>query len=167
MRAQPKTVASRYAAGRASLAITLALLTSALSTAKCTAQPGGPILHVTVNDQTFDFEGTPPPVEVSVQASHLVAISWTATPGSFGSPVDAFRYGWDLMNPANDDEWDQNWCSTCRSANSRTFHSGYHQFFLEARDLGALYTRARIGLPIIQSSVQAISWTRIRSLYDQ
>ena len=53
MRAQPKVGVSHCTAGRAALVVVLALLASTLPVAECTAQTGGPILHVTVNDQTF------------------------------------------------------------------------------------------------------------------
>src|SRR5205085_2039052 len=69
---------------------------------------------------------------------------------AYGGDIVAYRYGWNLRNPDNDEEWEQNWCAECLSAPVRFYNSGSQRFFVEVRDNAETVTRAEIELVVNQ-----------------
>ena len=132
------------------------------------AAADGPVLRVTVNgSQPYVFVPGSPPVQLSLAASQPVHSAWEASPGDAGEPVDAFRFGWDISDPDNDEEWDQSWCSTCPPPPVRQFSSGTHRFSLQARDRAGVTTLAQIDLVIVQVPVAPTSWSRVKGLFGR
>ena len=146
-------------------AILTALLSAALPV-ESLAQFEGPVLRVTVNDlPPFVFPPGPSPVNLSMNAQQPIHISWEASPGTSGEPFDATRHGWNIRNPANDEEWDQSWCTACSSV-TRTFSSGTHRFFLEGRDAAGSITHVEIEIVILPVAIEAKPWAGVKRLYD-
>jgi len=121
------------------------------------------VARVLVNDQvgatlivderflgTYSFVGGSRPVVLDVAASQPIEFRWRGDATSYGGEVVAFRYGWDIRNPQDDEEWQQPWCATCRTAPLRIFNSGTHRFFLELRDNAETITHAEIELVVNQ-----------------
>ena len=146
-----------------------AILTALLSVAlpvEGLAQFDGPVLRVTVNDlPPFVFPPGPSPVMLSINSLQPIHISWEASPGASGEPVDATRYGWNIRNPADDEEWEQSWCTACSSV-TRVFSVGFHRFFLEGRDAAGSITHVEIEFAIRQVAIETKPWAGVKRLYD-
>lgn len=121
------------------------------------------VARVIVNDQvgatlivdeqflgTFTFVGGSRPVVLQVAAGQPIAFRWRGDASSYGGEVVAFRYGWNIRNPQDDEEWEQPWSATARRAPVRIFNSGTQRFFLELRDNAETITRAEIELVVNQ-----------------
>jgi hypothetical protein len=108
-----------------------------------------------VNDKflgTFNFasaSGARPTV-LDMAAGQPVKFKWRGDASYYGGSIVAYRYGWNIRTPSNDDEWQQNWCETCTSADERRFNSGNQRFFLEARDNAETITHAEFELVVRQ-----------------
>ncbi|MCP4546741.1 MAG: hypothetical protein GY835_09790 [bacterium] len=68
-----------------------------------------------------------------------IAMEWLANASSYGSRISGYRYGWDIMDTANDEEW-SGW-SQSNTSTSAVFLSGTHIFYLEAADYSGTKTR--------------------------
>lgn len=91
-----------------------------------------PVLGVRVssNNQTYDF---------TVAESQPISLTWSASAADYGSEITGFRFGWDILDTANDEEW-SSW-SLSTTSTQASFVSGSHSFFLEARDYSGTTTR--------------------------
>ena len=152
-----------------SIVVFSAILTALFSAAlpvESLAQLEGPVLRVTVNDlPPFVFPPGPSPVMLTINALQPIHISWEASPGASGEPFDATRHGWNIRNPANDEEWDQSWCTACSSV-TRAFSVGIHRFFLEGRDAAGSITHVEIEIVIQQLAIETKPWAGVKRLYD-
>jgi hypothetical protein len=90
------------------------------------------------------------PVVLDVAAGQPVSFRWRGDASYYGGSVVAYRYGWNIRNPSNDEEWQQNWCEVCTSAETRIFNSGTQEFFLQCRDNAQTITTARFELVVRQ-----------------
>lgn len=99
---------------------------------------------------TYNFSGPAPPVILDVAAAQPVKFTWRADASDYGGEIVAYRYGWNIRNPSNDEEWEQNWCGSCLSTAVRTFTSGTQRFFLETRDNAETVTHAEFELVVRQ-----------------
>lgn len=101
---------------------------------------------------TWEFTGMlEPPVILDDQVSCSNAIlwdfSWSAEANAPGTSVTEYRYGWDIVDPADPLQWEIDWTNTYQ-ASLRTFYFGTHTFMLEARDNTGAVTRATVNLVI-------------------
>ncbi len=111
----------------------------------------GPTLTVTERFLgTFNFVGESHPVILAVAAGQPISFRWRADASSYGGDIVAYRFGWNIQHPENDEEWEQNWCATCKSAQVRIYNSGTQRFFLETRDNAETITHAEIELVVNQ-----------------
>lgn len=95
----------------------------------------GPTL--TVRDAylgTFVFAGGLQPVTLEVAGGQEIRLRWSADAAQYGGEIVAYRYGWDIRDPQDETQWEQNWSATALSAGTRTYPSGTHRFFLQVRD---------------------------------
>ena len=99
---------------------------------------------------TYRFVSGAKPVRLDVAAGQPLTFSWRGDAESYGGEIEAYRYGWNIRNPSNDEEWEQGWCATCRSAPVRAFSSGTQRFFLETRDNAESITHAEFELVVQQ-----------------
>lgn len=117
------------------------------------------VLEPTLGTGIFiDTEHRPPTAYVLPHTR--LAFRWNAEPTySWFGPIE-YRYGWDIQNLGDDNEWTFPWSSQVgRELWSRSdrFTSGVHIFYVEARDDAGTITRARI-------EVEVIEFTRDRDL---
>jgi len=98
----------------------------------------------------FTFVGLSRPRPVAVATGQPIQFRWRGDAMSYGGSIVAYRYGWNLLNPERDEEWDQNWCETCTTAPARVFNSGTQRFFLETRDNAGTVTHAELELTVYQ-----------------
>ncbi|UCE01519.1 MAG: hypothetical protein JSW67_09515 [Candidatus Latescibacterota bacterium] len=109
----------------------------------------GPLL--TVQEEflgTQTFVGGSRPVQLDIAAGQPLNFTWSADATRYGGEIVAFRYGWNIRNPENDQEWDQNWSASARRAPTRTFASGAHRFRVEVRDNAETITSAEYELTV-------------------
>ncbi len=64
------------------------------------------------------------------------------------SPI-MFRYGWDIEDFEDDDEWSGPWSPNTTVSEPRSFNSGIHILYVEARGISGQVTRARVELEVI------------------
>lgn len=128
------------------------------------AATNGPVLSVSLNG-SFPYVFLPgsPPVMLPVAPAQSIHLTWWALPGDAGEPIEAFRFGWDIRNPADDEEWQHPWCADCVSE-VRAFSTGTHRFFLEARDHAGLVTGAQFELVVTPVGIATASWSQIKVL---
>jgi hypothetical protein len=115
----------------------------------------------------WTFEGVQPQVQVEVPGGTLLHFSWQGDASGYGGTIDAYRFGWDLVNPDDDAQWEQPWSPTATSAPARSFATGTHRLSVQVRDHAQLVTFAQIEIRITTVPVETSSWSRIRRLYAQ
>src|SRR5687767_4991231 len=94
------------------------------------AQGTHPTLRVTVNSlPEFVFTNESPAVSMTWPAGQPITLRWEATAGEPSATITGYRFGWNIRNPSNDQEWEQDWCSTCSRTTTRTFNAGVNRFF--------------------------------------
>ena len=100
----------------------------------------GPILQVTESYLGFyKFLGefatsNPSLIEVDVPSGTSINFSWIGDASAYGSEIACYRYGWDITDLNNPDQWETSCEPGLLSAPERQFFSGVHTFFVEARD---------------------------------
>ncbi len=97
---------------------------------------------------TFVFGGGARPVKLDIAAGQPLEFRWAADASHYGGEIVAYRYGWNIRDPEDPQQWDQSWSATLRRAPSRTFRTGSHRFFVEARDNADTITRAVFELTV-------------------
>jgi hypothetical protein len=97
---------------------------------------------------TFTFSEKSVPQVLDVAAGQAIRFRWRGDASRYGGEVVAYRYGWNISNPNDDEQWEQSWSSSARNAEVRVFNSGTQRFFLEARDNAETITRARFSLVV-------------------
>jgi hypothetical protein len=102
-----------------------------------------------------NFVGGSNPVPIDVAAGQALNFTWNGDASQYGGRIVAYRFGWDLRDPDNDQEWDQNWCSTCTRSPTRSFTAGTHRFFVQVRDNAESITQA-----VFELTVHSVSLTR-------
>ncbi len=108
----------------------------------------GPLLTVRENflgRQTFI--GGSPLVRIDVAGGQPISFRWSADAETYGGEIIAYRFGWDIKNTDNDQEW-SSWSLSTRSAPTQSFSTGAHRFFLEVRDNAESITRATYELTV-------------------
>lgn len=90
------------------------------------------------HDQVWDY---------SIAAEQPLQLSWSATAAEYGSEITGYRFGWDILDPTNDEEW-SGW-SLANTASQASFPSGSHSFTLEARDYSGRVTRVQYRFLVI------------------
>lgn len=98
---------------------------------------------------TCDFWGTDQrPDPILVPSGVPLAFMWNAQK-TFGCMNMEYRYGWDLQNLDDDDAWLEGWKPNLMESFERSFYSGVHVLYIEAREDYNRITRARIEIEII------------------
>ena len=95
---------------------------------------------------TFNFVGRPRPVLLDAAAGQPIAFHWRGDASAYGGEVTHYRYTWNIRNPGNDDEWDQNWARDVSGSAPRTFDRGVQRFYLQCRDSAGVIASAEIEL---------------------
>jgi len=100
----------------------------------------------------------------------ILNFSWHADPTfEWFGPIE-YRYGWDIQNLDDDEQWMISWSSyATKESHPRSvfFNAGVHVFYLEARDKAGTITRARIEIEVIEFTKERdLLWIDDMLLYD-
>lgn len=98
----------------------------------------------------FNFTGSSRPLLVDAAAGQTIRFCWRGDASSYGGEIVGYRYGWDIRDPEDEEQWEQNWSETATCAPARVFNSGTHVFFLQTRDNAESITQARIEMTVRQ-----------------
>jgi hypothetical protein len=101
-----------------------------------------PLLRVTErllgSDQFIQMNGTK---RFTIASSQEIALSWQATAEDYGNLVEAYRYGFNLIDPDDEDDpgWSVEWGNgpAWKRAAPRTMGSGSPNFVVQAIDTSA------------------------------
>ncbi len=111
-----------------------------------------------------------PPVSLIDEVTNPVTpwvLGWVAVP--CGSPPTTFtyRYGWDISDPDDDNEWSE-WGDVL-NAPPREFHAGVHSFRVEAKDETGNVTRGTIFFEVTQPPVpvKKATWGEIKAKFAE
>ncbi len=111
----------------------------------------GPLLTVREPFLGFSkFIGTNmPPKGYELPPGVPLNFSWKADASQYGGEVVCYRYGWDIQDISNPDDWEVPCGPSYTAAPARTFYSGVHTLHIEAVDNGGLVTRGAFQIDII------------------
>jgi len=82
-----------------------------------------------------------------------ISFSWSADASSYGGVVTAYRYGWDIQDLGNDDEWEVDFTpfvGSVAQSPPRTFYFGTHTFHVEVKDNSDARARVPIAINVVQ-----------------
>ena len=102
----------------------------------------GPVL--TVREEflgTQTFVGGSRPIRLDIAAGQPINFRWSADASAYGGEIVGYRYGWDIRNHDEDQEW-SSWSVSNTSAPVRSFSTGSHRFNLQVRDNAESITEA-------------------------
>lgn len=115
----------------------------------------GPLLNV-FNEHTGTIVTSvcnPPQVIVPILGGVVMAFEWTASAEAYGGIVTGYRYGWDIEDVDDDEQWDIGFIPfTSESAHAppRTFFAGSHTFHVEVRDQDGFCSRVEVRINVVQ-----------------
>lgn len=100
----------------------------------------------------------------------ILNFSWYAEPTfAWFGPIE-YRYGWDIQDLADDEQWMISWSSYATKEfrpKSVIFNVGVHVFYVEARDKAGTITRAKIEVEVIEFTKERdLLWIDDMLLYD-
>lgn len=116
----------------------------------------GPVL--TVSDRylgTYTFIANSRPVAIDVAAGQPLEFHWRADGSAYGGRITGYRWGWDLRDPSDDEDWDRSWSETGLDAPPRSFNGGVHRMYVQVRDDAGTIVTAQFEL-----SAQTITLAR-------
>jgi len=100
---------------------------------------------------------TTAPVILDLPAGLPIGFSWGADASSYGGTVTGYRYGWDILDLNDPEQWEIDFTPFVgRRAISptRLFFFGTHTFFLEVIDNNGLLTRITIVINIVPFTME-------------
>jgi len=74
---------------------------------------------------------------------------WRADASSYGSVISGYRYGWDVADINNPDDWEVGFSPSHTSAPPKTLYSGVHELYVEAIDEAGIPTLGIIEVDIV------------------
>ena len=78
-----------------------------------------------------------------------VNISWVSNADEYGGEIAGFRYGWDIEDISDPDQWATDFSLDNISAPEVTFESGIHTFYVESLDTWGNSTPGAIEITIV------------------
>ena len=100
-------------------------------------------LRVAPSDQTFHF---------SAPADFSLDVQWSASAAHYGNEIDAYRHGWDIVDPGNDAQWTP-WSPTATSTQF-SFASDEHLLSIQCRDLSGNSTTAELSIIFVPLTME-------------
>ena len=133
----------------------------------------GPLLTVDgdlISPIVTDSTATPP-VEIELPAQMPVVFCWSADASAYGGVVTGYRYGWDVLDPDDDD--DPGWVSgfvpftqQTECSGGQSFTVGVHTFTVEAIDDAGHKSRAVVVMTVVAPiATEARSWGKVKASY--
>ena len=112
--------------------------------------PPGPLLSVRErNLGSYTFIGGKNRTETfRVPGGFTLDFSWTADASSYGAVISSYRYGWDIADLNDPNEWDVVPSPLVKTAALISFRTGVHTLFIEALDNMGTSTLAQFELTI-------------------
>jgi hypothetical protein len=112
--------------------------------------PPGPLLRVREqNLGTYLFIGGNNKIETfRVPGGFTLDFSWSADASSYGALVSSYRYGWDISDLNDDNEWDVYPSPLVKQAPLISFRAGVHTLYIEATDNMGTTTLAQFEVTI-------------------
>lgn len=152
--------------------ITITLVCSLICLATTAAAGDGPVLTVTgpAIDPTVSSDPIAT-VQATVDAGVELQYCWTAEPGTFDSPLASYRYGWNLIDPAdpNDPGWSvplTPWDGSSACSDVQVFTQGAPNLVVEARDEAGAVSRLSVLIQVIQAvPTNTRSWTTVKATF--
>jgi hypothetical protein len=129
----------------------------------------GPVLTVTgaLIDDIVTSTTTTPVTVVDVAAGTSLSFCWSAA--ATGSPVVGYRYGWDILDPNDDEAWPMPFTpfgQDIECSPAMSFVAGSHIFYVEVIDNDGFKSRVPIQIHITAPvPTESTTWGRIKSLY--
>jgi hypothetical protein len=133
----------------------------------------GPALTVTgeLIDDIVTTVTTTTVTEVGVAGNTPLVFCWEATAEDYGLPVTGYRYGWDVLDPDDDNAWPMPFTpfgQTVECSPGQSFANGTHLFQVEVIDYDGFKSRVPIRVQITAPTpVESSTWGRIKSLYKR
>jgi len=84
------------------------------------------------------------PEAFKLPADFSLNFRWKADASSYGGVISSYRYGWDVMDLSDPNDWDVQPSPFITSAPPATFTSGVHTLFIEAMDNNGISTIAQM-----------------------
>jgi hypothetical protein len=112
--------------------------------------PPGPLLKVTErNLGTYSFIGGKNRIETfRVPGGFVLDFGWSADASSYGAEISSYRYGWDVADLSDPNEWDVFPSPLVKAAPLMSFRAGVHTLFIEATDNMGTTTLAQFEMSI-------------------
>jgi hypothetical protein len=132
----------------------------------------GPVLTVTgaLIDDIVTSSTTTPITTVDVATGTSLSFCWSATAGTSGSPVAGYRYGWDVLDPNDDEQWPMPFTpfdQEVACSPGQTFAAGSHMFYVEVIDNDGFKSRVPIQINLTEPvPTESTTWGRIKSLFN-
>lgn len=96
-----------------------------------------------------------------------LTFSWKADASAYGGEITGYRYGWDVQDLNDPDDWEVDFSPFHLIGPERTLYSGNHTFYIQTLDNGGKVTMGRISVEIIPFSMdRAILWVDDYPLSD-
>ena len=89
------------------------------------------------------------PLSVELPPGIPLNLSWVADVSIYGGEIVGYRYGWDIQDLNDPDEWETQFSPFILSASERTFYSGIHTFYVEVLDNSGNSTIGAIEISIV------------------
>jgi hypothetical protein len=135
-----------------------------------TPHSSGPSLTVTGSSITPITTSTTstPVTEIGVPGGTSVDFCWTASAAAYGAVVAGYRYGWDILDPDDDAQWEMEFTSLpAQGACSipRSFQSGQHRIDIEVIDNTDVKSRVPILVNFTPTNAALATWGTVKALY--
>jgi hypothetical protein len=132
----------------------------------------GPILTVTGQYIAPIITSTTqtPVTQIGLPSGTPVSFCWTADASSYGGVVAGYRYGWDLIDPNDDEQWEIPFTpfgNPQECSPVRTFFFGVHVFYVEVIDNDGFKSRVPIQITYMPGvPVEHATWGNIKARYE-
>jgi hypothetical protein len=116
----------------------------------------GPLLRITepLIGERFFLGMNLQPEGVSYPKGLEMNFSWQADASAYGGQIVGYRYGWDVADINNKNDWEVKFSLENTSAPPIAFQSGIHTLYVEALDNMGAITLGRIEISLISSTVE-------------
>jgi hypothetical protein len=100
---------------------------------------------------------TTPITIVDLPAGVPVQFRWSATAEEYGGTVIGYRYGWDIADLTDPDQWDVDWTpfsTTSAVSLPKEYYFGVHTFTIEVIDNSGSVSRIEVKINIVQFTME-------------
>jgi hypothetical protein len=103
----------------------------------------------------FKFLGTIlAPEKIDLPPGVPLNFRWEADASDYGGEIVGYRYGWDVQDLNNPDDWETSYSPFNRAAPERKWFSGTHTFYVEVLDNAGTLTRGQVQIEVISFTME-------------